>query len=184
MPRVLITRLTKWIFPGSEWGSWSSLAALLLMAFFVMELGAGSGRTSAASIEYGLRGSDVSQQYVWWPQRAASGALTVYIDTSVQEATAYRNGTLVGWSIASTGRRGQETPSGSYSILEKRESHWSVRYRDAPMPYMQRLTDDGIAIHGGLVPNYPASRGCIRLPLEFAKLLYAATDADTRVIVF
>ena len=179
-----MANLTKRIFLGRECGSWASLAVLLEMAFVVMELGAGSGRTSAAPVEQGVRGLDASQQYAWWPQRATSGALTLYIDTSVQEATVYRNGTMVGWAIASTGRRGRETPTGTYTILDKREAHRSARYQDAPMPYMQRLTDDGIAIQGGLVPNYPASRGCIRLPLEFARLLYAATDADTRVIVF
>jgi len=168
----------------NERGSWVVLTAVVLMTVYVMHIDVRADSSTAVSLDYELRRPDVAQLFVWSPHRAASGPLTLRIDTSAQEATAYRNGTMIGWSIASTGRRGKETPAGTYSILDKREWHRSVRYGDAPMPYMQRLTDDGIAIHGGLVPNYPASRGCIRLPMEFAKLIFAATDARTRVIVF
>ena len=168
----------------NELCSWTALIAVVLMTVLVMQMDVRAGPAIAVSIEHEMRGSVAALQFSWWPHRATSGLLTLRIDTSAQEATVYRDGTLIGWSIASTGRRGQETPPGSYPILDKREWHRSVSYGDAPMPYMQRLTHDGIAIHGGLVPNYPASRGCIRLPLEFAKLLYAVTDTDTQVIVF
>lgn len=167
-----------------EAGSWTVLTAVLLMTVSVMQIGARADSGTAVPVNHGMRGSDPAQQFFWSPQQVASGSLTLRIDKSAQEATLYRNGTMIGWSIVSTGRRGSETPPGTYPILDKREWHQSLSYGDAPMPYMQRLTDDGIAIHGGVVPNYPASRGCIRLPLEFAKLLYAVTDANTRVIVF
>ena len=168
----------------NELGSWAALTGLVLMAVFVMQISVRADIAPTVSVKYGSRGTGAAPHYAWWPDRVASGLITISIDTSAQEATVYRNGTMIGWAIASTGRRGQETPHGTYPILDKRERHRSVNYGGAPMPYMQRLTDDGIAIHGGLVPNYPASRGCIRLPLGFAKLLYAVTDAGTRVVVF
>lgn len=168
----------------NELGSWAALAGLVLMSVFVMQIGARTDAAPVASFKHEARGSGAARHYAWWPDRDTSGLITIHVDTSVQEAFVYRNGTMIGWSIASTGRRWQETPPGTYSILDKRELHRSLSYGRAPMPYMQRLTDDGIAIHGGLVPNYPASRGCIRLPLEFAKLLYAVTNADTRVEIY
>jgi lipoprotein-anchoring transpeptidase ErfK/SrfK len=67
--------------------------------------------------------------------------------------------------------------------MQKRRDHKSNRYSNAPMPYMQRLTDFGIALHGGEIPGYPASHGCIRLPIDFAKKLYAITDLDDMVYI-
>ena len=86
-----------------------------------------------------------------------------------QRAYVYRGGTLIGVTTVSTGRPGHDTPTGRFEILEKRREHFSNLYNNAPMPFMQRLTWDGIALHAGQIPGRPASHGCVRLPLEFAR---------------
>ncbi len=95
----------------------------------------------------------------------------------------YRDGALIAASAISTGSLGRETPTGVFTILEKKVMHRSTTYDDAPMPYMQRLTSKGIAIHAGDLPGYPASHGCIRLPNEFAKQLYGITEIGTQVMI-
>ena len=75
------------------------------------------------------------------------------------------------------------TPAGVFIILQKDQHHHSSTYNNAPMPYMERLTWNGVALHAGNLPGYPASHGCIRLPLEFAKLLFTVTTLGTPVIV-
>ena len=84
-------------------------------------------------------------------------------------------------TAVSTGRPGHTTPTGSFEILQKRREHYSNLYNNAPMPFMQRLTWDGIALHAGQIPGRPASHGCVRLPLEFARLLFGATQMGGRV---
>ena len=86
-------------------------------------------------------------------------------------------------SRISSGRSGFDTPTGVFSVLEKKEYHESNIYEGAPMPFMQRLTWSGIALHAGVVPGYRASHGCIRLPASFAKSLFGVTNIGTRIIV-
>ncbi len=91
-----------------------------------------------------------------------------------------------GWILrapVSTGMRGRETPAGIFAIVEKKADHRSNLYDDAHMPHMQRLTWNGIAIHGGPLPGYPASKGCVRLPFAFARTLFDKTQMGMRVIV-
>jgi hypothetical protein len=91
-----------------------------------------------------------------------------------------------GWILrapVSSGQTGRETPSGIFSVLQKRAEHWSNLYDDAFMPHMQRITWSGIALHGGPLPGYPASHGCVRMPFEFAARLFDATSLGMRVIV-
>jgi hypothetical protein len=83
----------------------------------------------------------------------------------------------------STGRRGHVTPSGVFPILQKQVWHRSNKYSNAPMPYMQRLTWTGIAMHAGRLPGYAASHGCIRLPYGMARDLYALTKASVTTVV-
>lgn len=83
----------------------------------------------------------------------------------------------------SSGMRGHETPTGVFSILEKNKVHFSNLYNNAPMPFMQRLTWSGVALHAGALPGYPASHGCIRLPFSFAKQLFDLTRVGARVVV-
>jgi lipoprotein-anchoring transpeptidase ErfK/SrfK len=104
---------------------------------------------------------------------------------SVPEQTmhVYRNGVLIGRSTVSTGSKGHSTPGGVFSILEKKQTHRSKTYQNAPMPYMQRLTWTGIAMHSGALPGYPASHGCVRLPYDFSQLLFKATEKGGTVVV-
>jgi len=122
-------------------------------------------------------------QYVWEARAGSSGPLFLVIDLRAQRALVYRNGVPIAASTISTGRRGRETPTGLFAILQKEVVHRSRTYDDAPMPYMQRLTWKGVALHGGRLPGYPASHGCIRLPNGFAKLLYGATRVGTPVMI-
>ena len=122
-------------------------------------------------------------EYVWPSNATSAGPVMLVIDLSAQRALLYRNGVPIAASTVSTGRRGRETPRGVFAILQKKVVHRSRTYDDAPMPYMQRLTWKGVAMHAGHVPGYPASHGCIRLPRGFARRLYAVTRIGTPVMI-
>lgn len=123
-------------------------------------------------------------QFLWYPQVSPVGPVTVVVSLTEQRAYVYRNGIAIGVSTVSSGKPGRETPTGVFSILQKKVEHKSSLYNSAPMPYMERLTWDGIALHAGHLPGYPASHGCVRLPLAFAKKLYEVTGfSSTTVIV-
>lgn len=111
------------------------------------------------------------------------GPMAVVVSLTEQRAYAYRNGVLIGVSTVSTGRAGYETPTGVFTILQKDRSHRSNLYNSAPMPYQQRLTWDGIALHAGGLPGYPESHGCVHLPTEFARRLFEATNMGMTVVV-
>ena len=122
-------------------------------------------------------------QYVWDAKAPTSGPLLLTIDLTAQRIMVYRDGALIAAAAISTGSLGRETPTGVFTILEKKVMHRSTTYDNAPMPYMQRLTSKGIAIHAGDLPGYPASHGCIRLPNQFAKQLYGVTELGTQVMI-
>ncbi|HRP72198.1 MAG TPA: L,D-transpeptidase [Luteimonas sp.] len=122
-------------------------------------------------------------QFLWHPEIAPHGPIVLVISLDEQRAYVYRNGMAIGVSTISSGKQGKETPTGVFTILQKNKDHRSNLYNNAPMPYMQRLTWDGIALHGGTLPGYPASHGCVRLPLEFARLLFAETRNGDTVVV-
>ena len=111
------------------------------------------------------------------------GRLRILVSLDQQKAYVMRGDEIVASSPVSTGKKGHETPVGTFRVLQKKVHHRSSKYDNAPMPYMQRLTNYGIALHAGRVPGYPASHGCIRLPSSFAKKLYAMTDHGTTVTV-
>lgn len=122
-------------------------------------------------------------EFLWHPEVSPSGPVVVIVSLTEQRAHVYRNGLRIGVSTISSGKPGHSTPTGVYPILQKRVEHYSNLYDNAPMPYMQRLTWGGVALHAGRNPGYPASHGCIRMPLEFAKLLYDVTSHGTTVVV-
>lgn len=123
-------------------------------------------------------------QFRWHPEAApAGGGVSIVVSLPLQRAWVYRGGILIGVSSISTGQPGYDTPVGRFTILQKRVDHRSSLYDDAPMPFMQRLTWDGIALHAGHVPAEPASHGCIRLPRVFARNLYGITALGTVVTV-
>ncbi|MHC5654510.1 L,D-transpeptidase family protein [Stappia sp. ICDLI1TA098] len=109
--------------------------------------------------------------------------LQILVSLSEQRLDVYRGTRLIETTRVSSGKAGHGTPTGVFSILEKRRRHFSNIYDNAPMPYMQRLTWSGIALHEGRVPNYPASHGCVRLPRGFAKNLFGMTEHGGHVIV-
>ena len=122
-------------------------------------------------------------EYLWAAEIAPEGPVMVVISLATQRVVAYRNGIPIGISTVSTGRPGYRTPAGVFTILQKRVDHRSSTYDNAPMPYMQRLTWRGVALHAGNLPGHPASHGCIRLPNEFARLLYSVTRVGTTVVI-
>src|SRR5438034_492725 len=100
-----------------------------------------------------------------------------------QRLTLYAGSEPIAHSRVSTGQRGFSTPTGVFSIIQKDRYHRSTIYEDAPMYFMQRITWSGVALHQGVVPNYPASHGCIRLPEAFAQQLWGMTKLGVRVII-
>lgn len=121
-------------------------------------------------------------QYLW-RDHSQVGDVSIVVSLPQQMAFVYRDAKLIGVATVSTGKRGKTTPTGEYTILQKRVFHRSNLYSNAPMPHMQRLTWDGIALHAGHNPGFPASHGCIRLPPAFAKLLFGATELGGAVAV-
>jgi lipoprotein-anchoring transpeptidase ErfK/SrfK len=122
-------------------------------------------------------------QYVLAKSIPAEGDTKVVIDRLTQMAYVYRGDKLVGATTVSTATRGRVTPLGYWSVLEKRKFYRSKKYNNAPMPFMQRIDTYGIAFHGGNNPGYPASHGCIRMPLKFAEKLYGLTKVGSKVVI-
>jgi hypothetical protein len=122
-------------------------------------------------------------QYAWAPDAAPEGPGLLVVNLATQRAILFRNGVPIGASTVSTGKPGYETPTGVFTVLEKKREHFSKTYDNAPMPNMQRLTWKGIALHAGNLPGYPASHGCIRLPPKFSSLLFGATKLGMTVII-
>jgi hypothetical protein len=109
--------------------------------------------------------------------------LLIVISIDRQRLSLYSNGVHIADAPVSTGMPGYSTPTGVFSVIQKARFHRSNLYFDAPMPFMQRLTWSGVALHAGALPGYPASHGCIRLPSDFAQRLFAVTRLGARVIV-
>ena len=122
-------------------------------------------------------------EYLWVPEVSPSGPMVMIVSLPEQLAYVYRNGVIIGASTVSTGKKGHETPTGVFTILQKNQDHYSNLYNNAPMPYMQRLTWSGVALHAGRLPGYPASHGCVRMPYEFAQKLYGETKTGLTVVV-
>lgn len=121
--------------------------------------------------------------FEWHPDRSPEGAVVVICSLPEQLLHVYRGGIEIGVSTCSTGKAGHRTPTGVFTILEKQRQHVSSIYKGAQMPNMERLTWGGIALHAGNLPGYPASHGCIRLPLKFSALLYEVTHLGVAVII-
>jgi len=160
-------------------------------------LGSVSASAASASAADGASGAAVAlhaaattlkpNNFVWndpgLVETGLSEPVTVVVSLPQQRAYVYRGAALVAATAVSTGRDDKATPVGVYPILQKAEVHRSNLYANAPMPYMQRLTWDGIALHAGKNPGFPDSHGCVRLPTAFAKKLFEVTDLGTTVVV-
>jgi lipoprotein-anchoring transpeptidase ErfK/SrfK len=132
--------------------------------------------------EFGRRGLKTGE-YLWATAIPKEGDTRVVIDRLIQVAYVYRDDKLVGAASVSTARSGRITPLGFWSVLEKRPMYRSKKYDNAPMPWMQRIDEYGIAFHGGANPGYPASHGCIRMPMKFAEKLYTLTKVGSKVVI-
>ena len=122
-------------------------------------------------------------EFTWHPERSPDGPVAVVVSLPEQRVHIYRNGVRIAVSTCSTGKPGHGTPTGIFTILEKDKHHHSSTYNNAPMPNMNRLTWDGIALHAGKLPGYPASHGCVRLPMHFSEKLFSITHVGTPVII-
>lgn len=168
--------------------SWRMLQALLLCSMLVPAWAQSPSQLetplppTAVEIEPG-RAALKPGEFLWHPEIAPEGPVVLVISLDEQLAFVYRNGIAIGVSTISSGKPGKETPTGVFTILQKKKEHYSNLYNNAPMPYMQRLTWDGIALHGGSLPGYPASHGCVRLPQPFAEKVYSVTRGGDTVVV-
>ena len=155
----------------------AGLAAALAQAGLAAQapLQSGSVIEAAARLKAG--------EYIWAPEVAPQGPMLLIVSLANQRAVLYRNGLPIGITTVSTGRPGHRTPTGIFTVLERDAVHYSSLYNSAPMPHMQRLTWAGVALHGGDLPGYPASHGCIRLPREFARLLFGVTRLGMTVVI-
>jgi hypothetical protein len=121
--------------------------------------------------------------YAWHPELSPAGPVVVLVSLPDQVLYLYRNGVRIANSTVSSGKPGKTTPTGVFTVLQKKVSHTSSIYKGAQMPHMQRLTWSGIALHAGHLPGYPASAGCVRMPIDFAAKLYSVTGIGTTVII-
>lgn len=118
-----------------------------------------------------------------WNDTGTAEPVTVVVSLPLQRAYVYRGASLIAATSVSTGKPGNDTPTGVFPILQKNAKHRSNLYDNAPMPFMQRLTWDGVALHAGKNPGFPDSHGCIRLPTAFAKKLFEVTKTGSVVVV-
>jgi len=165
----------------------NGLSRALALGLFILAAPAAVHAQVTVSMETGrLLANDGLRpgQFRWHADAApGEGPVTIIVSLPLQRAWVFRGETLLGVSTISSGQPGYDTPVGRFTILQKRVDHRSSLYDDAPMPFMQRLTWDGVALHAGHVPAEPASHGCIRLPRNFARQLYGITALGTVVVV-
>jgi lipoprotein-anchoring transpeptidase ErfK/SrfK len=127
-----------------------------------------TGKTVAAEKETGTK-----------PQ----GPLIIAVSIDKQKVRIFDDNGVFAEAPVSTGMRGHPTPTGVFSVIQKHKFHHSNIYSGAPMPYMQRITWSGVAMHAGVLPGYPASHGCIRMPMPFAVKMWNWTKMGARVFV-
>ena len=122
-------------------------------------------------------------EFLWMGEAVSTGPVAMVVSITEQRAYVYRNGILIGATTVSTGRPGHLTPTGVFTVLQKEKEHRSTIYDGAPMPYMERLTWGGVALHAGGLPGYPESHGCIHLPSEFARRLFEISPNGMTVVI-
>ena len=121
--------------------------------------------------------------FVWNTDHVPAGPVWVRIDLTRQLLSVFRDGHEIGSAVILYGTDGKPTPTGSFTVLQKDADHHSRTYDDAPMPYMLRLTNDGVAIHGSNVRQGWATHGCIGVPLDFARQLFAVARKGDLVVI-
>lgn len=173
MSRVQVWRLSKLFASPCA----STLIAAAVTASFVL----GAAQPSEAR----QRRGESSRQTVKEVKGLPKPTLPMLIVVSIpkQRVTVYSGNEKIAEAPISSGQRGHDTPTGVFTLLEKNRTHFSNLYNSAPMPFMERITWSGVALHAGVLPGYPASHGCIRLPYSFARDLFGITTLGARVIV-
>lgn len=162
----------------------AALGVALTTAALVASQADAQGSTSSSAAEFARTADRLTPgEWVWAPGIAPNGQILVYVDLSRQLATVYRNGVRVGVTSVSSGKAGHETPTGVFTILQKDAKHHSSKYNNAPMPFQQRLTWDGVALHAGGLPGYPESHGCVHLPYGFSRELFGVTSLGATVVI-
>ena len=122
-------------------------------------------------------------EYKWAATMPQAGEPKVVIDLLTQLFYVYRGEQLVGVATISSGKKGKETPLGFWTVMTKKKKGFSRKYDNAPMPFMQMYDPKGIAFHAGPNPGFPASHGCVRLPLKFAEKVFGVTQVGTKVVI-
>jgi hypothetical protein len=162
----------------------SLLLSVLLLAFAATPAGAVPFWGAKASSPADTAPTALKPgEFVWNPAVAPDGPIVVVVSLGEQRAYVYRNGVEIGVTTVSTGKPGHETPTGIFTVLQKDKDHRSSKYNSAPMPYQERLTWDGVALHAGGLPGYPESHGCVHLPSKFAEELFGASHMGMTVVV-
>ncbi len=156
----------------------STALALAPTGAFAFAPGALRSSPSATDV-YGLKAGE----WIWEPQLAPQGPMAIYVNLTAQRALVYRNGIIIGATTVSSGKPGHLTPTGVFTILQKDAKHHSTKYNNASMPFTERLTWDGVALHAGGLPGYPSSHGCVHLPLKFSELLFGQTSLGMTVVI-
>jgi hypothetical protein len=167
------------VLPSAMKSPLARFAAALLLLGWANHAGA----IEKGSEEKPEHGPLKNGQFVWDPKAQPEGTVDIIINLAGQKLYVYRNGVLIGRSTISSGSKGRETPQGIYMILEKNLTHHSNKYHEASMPFMERLTWGGLAIHAGNLPGHPESHGCVHVPMDFAKKLYTATSEGDPVLI-
>lgn len=161
----------------------SACAAAIGFALVSMPLAAQARSAGLTSESVATMGAGT---YLWddaTGEAVAASGVRLLVSITDQKLYVYRGAALLAVSAVSTGKPGHDTPTGDFKILQKAVKHSSNLYNAAAMPYMQRITWDGVAIHAGRDPGYAASHGCVRVPIAFAKRLYAITRLGARVTI-
>jgi lipoprotein-anchoring transpeptidase ErfK/SrfK len=118
-------------------------------------------------------------KFTWIDENSTVNHIVVSLDD--QSLRAYNGTELVAYSNISSGKPGHETPTGTFTVSQKDMDHHSNLYENAPMPFYMRLTDGGVGLHAGFIPGYPASHGCVRLPIGMARELFQHVEEGTPV---
>lgn len=140
-------------------------------------------RPAAAQLVNKLAYDLKNGEFNWFPERQEGGPILIIVSIPDQLVHVFRNGIRIAASTCSTGKPGHRTPTGVFQILQKDKHHRSSTYSNAPMPNMNRLTWSGIALHAGNLPGYPASHGCVRLPMAFSERLFEITRKGMTVVI-
>ena len=159
--------------------------AVASMETIEAQMTAASAASQAREDMYGAFGQDSLEpgKYLWRNVPASAGGERVVIGLTDQLAYLYRGTTLMAVSTISSGEPGRDTPTGIFTVLNKKTLHRSKKYDNAPMPFAQFIDTYGIALHAGHNPGHPASHGCVRLPAKFAAKLYQVTGLGTPVLI-